>query len=155
MKKLLVLMMVFGLILGSIATAEAGKKKKKAPPPEPVKIERTVEFEYVCPCFGLYQLGSLTGGTNLGGGPFAIQAGEVYLTGVTDDMSGQPVGVDINQDLDGDGGNNSVGEFCGETTEPISLTEGLEIRVFVGFPTICAGTPPVGGTITFTLSNMP
>lgn len=154
MKRTLILMLALGLILGSVATADAKKKKKKKPR-APLKIERVVEFEYQCPCAGLFQLGGLTGGDpNLGGGPFALQAGEVFLTAVATDTTGQPVAVDINQDLDGDGGNNSVGSFCGETTEPISLTEGLEIRVFVGDPTICAG-PAVGGTIKFTLSNMP
>ena len=120
-----------------------------------MKVERVVEFEYQCPCAGLFQLGGLTGGDpNLGGGPFTLGPGEVYLTAVATDAAGQKIAVDINQDLDGDGGNNSVGGFCGETTEPIALTEGLEVRVFVGDPTICPG-PATQGTITFTLSNMP
>lgn len=153
MKRTLILMMVIGLIFGSIATAEAGKRKKK--PPAPVKVERVVDFAYQCPCAGLFQLGGLTGGDpNLGGGIFGPGAGEVYLTAVATDTAGQPIAVDINQDVDGDGLNDSVGTFCGETTEPMPINEGLEIRVFIGDPSICAG-PATMGSIKFTLSNLP
>src|SRR5687767_6388054 len=100
MKRIVILMMVLGLIFGSMATAEAGKKKKK--PAEPVRVERVVEFTYQCPCAGLFQLGGLTGGDpNLGGGPFTIGAGEIFLTAEATDATGQAVPVDINQDLDG------------------------------------------------------
>ncbi|HJR46105.1 MAG TPA: hypothetical protein VJ927_10930 [Actinomycetota bacterium] len=154
MKRAIAVALALGLLGGAlVAPAEAAKRKKKKPP-APVKVERVVEFDYQCPCVGLFQLGGLTGGTNIGGGPFLLEAGEVYLTAVAEDAGGQPVAVDINQDLDGDGGNNSVGSFCGETAEPMPINEGLEIRVFVGDPTICPG-PAFSGTITFTLSNLP
>jgi hypothetical protein len=155
MKRILILMMVIGLVFGSIATAEAGKKKKKTAPPAPVKVERVVEFEYACPCPGLFQLGALTGGDpNLGGGVVSIGAGEVYLTAEATDVTGQPVAVGVQQDLDGDGGNNPVGTFCTTTAEPMAINEGLELRIFVGNPTVCPGVL-AGGTIKFTLSNMP
>ncbi|HEX2240115.1 MAG TPA: hypothetical protein VHJ82_03085, partial [Actinomycetota bacterium] len=66
MKKLIVLMAIAGLLVASMAVpAEAQKKKKK----KPAKIERTVEFDYVCSCVGLFQLGGATGGNpNIGGG---------------------------------------------------------------------------------------
>ncbi len=148
MRRALVVVLALGLVAGAMtAPAQAGKKKK------PKKVTRVVEFEYVCPCFGLYQFGGLTG-TNLGGGPFAVGA-ESYLTAVTDDATGRPVHVSINQDTNGDGFNDPVGEFCGETTEPMPINPGLEIRVFVGEPSPSCPGPAAGGTITFTLSNLP
>lgn len=148
MKKLVVVALTAGLIAGAMTVpAEAGKKKK------PKKVTREVVFEYVCPCFGVYQFGSATG-TNLGGGPFAVGA-ESYLTGVAEDTTGRPVPVSINQDTNGDGFNDPVGSFCGETTEPMPINPGLEIRVFVGRPSPDCPGPAAGGTITFTLSNLP
>lgn len=148
MKKLFAVMLAAGLVAGAmVGPAEAGKKKK------PKKVTREVVFEYVCPCVGLYQFGSATG-TNLGGGVFAVGA-ESYLTGVTDDTTGQAVHVSIQQDTDGDGFNNPVAEFCGETSEPLPINPGLEIRVFVGQPTQDCPGPAAGGNITFTLSNLP
>lgn len=150
MKKAIVVALTAGLVAGSlVGPAEAGKKKKP-----PKKVTREVVFEYVCPCPGVFQLGTLTGGTNVGGGAFAIGL-ESYLTATVEDAAGQPVPVSIQQDLDGDGGNNPVGDFCGETTEPMPINPGLEVRVFVGLPSQACPGPAAGGTITFTLSNLP
>ncbi|MDQ4064513.1 MAG: hypothetical protein M3161_00515 [Actinomycetota bacterium] len=149
-KKFLVVALVLGVMTTSVALpAEAAPKKKK-----PKKVERVVEFEYMCPCVGLFQLGGLTG-SNIGGGPMSVGA-ESYLTAEAVDITGQPVPVDINQDTDGDGDNDDVGSFCTTTEAPMPINPGLEIRVFVGFPTTC-GAPSAlaGGTITFTLSNLP
>lgn len=129
-------------------------KKQKSEGPQ--RVERTVEFEYVCPCTGRLQLGSLTGGDpNLGGGPLATGADDVYLMGTVDDASGTAVSVNVNQDVDGDGLNDSVGSFCGETEEPMEINPGLEMRMFIGDPAPCPGSVALGGTITFTLSNLP
>jgi hypothetical protein len=152
MKKSVVVLLVLGLIFASLAgSAEAKKKKKK--PPVPAKVERVVDFSYVCPCPGLYQFGSATG-TNLGGGPIATGADDIYLAGEVKDTAGQPVAVSIEQDVDGDGLNDAVGDFCGKTDQPIAINPGLEIRVFIGDPSICPG-PAAGGSVHFTLSNMP
>lgn len=51
MKRILILTMVLGLVLGSIASAEAKKKKKK--PAAPVRIERVVEYAYDAPGIGI------------------------------------------------------------------------------------------------------
>ncbi|MFN2388238.1 MAG: hypothetical protein ABR575_01325, partial [Actinomycetota bacterium] len=76
MKRLVIFVLLIGLVAGSVATAEAAKKKKKK---KPKKVERVVEFEYACPCVGLYQLGGLTGGDpNLGGGILPVGAGEKF-----------------------------------------------------------------------------
>lgn len=153
MKRVIVLFLVLGMIAGSITVAEAGKKKKKK---RPAKVERTVEFEYACPCFGLFQLGGLMGGDpNLGGGVTAI-GDEFFMKGEVKDATGLPLNVSFQQDTDGDGFNNPVAQFCGSTEEPLPINPGLEARIFVGGQ--CAdGTPTTGagGTIVFTFSNLP
>ena len=147
LKKTLLVVLAAALVAGAfVGPAEAGKKKPK-------KVTREVVFEYLCPCVGQYQLGGITGGTNLGGGVFAVGA-ESYITGVAEDTTGQAVGVKLMQDTDGDGFNNLLGTFCGETEEPIVINPALEMRVFVGDPEICVGAA-AGGSITFTLSNLP
>lgn len=133
------------------------KKRKKcmknAQEEEP--IVREVEFDYACPCPGVFQLGSLTGGSpNLGGGPIPVGGDDLYLIGIAADTSGTAISVDVNQD-DGTGANASSGSFCGETEEPIELNPGMEIRIFIGDPAACPGSVALGGTITFTLSNLP
>lgn len=117
------------------------------------RVERTVEFEYTCPCTGYLQLGGA--GDNLGGGPIATGADDVYLTGVAQDASGTAISVNVNQDTDGDGFNNAVGRFCGETDDPIEINPGLEMRIFIGDAVACRGSVALGGTVTFTLSNLP
>lgn len=154
-RTLLVLVLVLGMVAASMTTADAQKKKKKKKPPAPARVERTIEFDYECPCVGLFQLGGLTGGTNIGGGPFTIGADDLFLTATAEDTTGQAVPVEVQQD-DGTGANKATGSFCTETEEPIALDLGMEVRIFVGDPLVC-GTPSVlaGGTITFTLSNLP
>jgi hypothetical protein len=140
------------------------KKRKKClkAQQEEQRIEREVVFEYVCPCVGRFQLGGLTGGDpNLGGGPIPVGAEDLYLTGIAEDASGTAISVNINQD-DGTGANKATGSFCGESEEPIQLDPGAEIRVFIGDPLPaspvsngCLGSVALGGTVTFTLSNLP
>jgi hypothetical protein len=155
MRKAVVVLMAMALTVASLGgVADAKKKKKKKKPPQ--RIERVVEFEYTCPCPGFIQLGSLTGGNpNLGGGPVAVGAEELFLTGVAEDLSGTAISVDINQDTNGDGFNDPVGAFCGETSEPIQINPGLEMRLFIGDPAACPGSVALGGTIKLTLSNLP
>lgn len=150
---------MIGLLVGSLAVpAEAGKKKKKKAA-APVKVERTVEFEYVCPCPGFYQFGSATG-TNFGGGPLAIGGEEKYVSITAGDQSGQAVLVSINQDVDGDGFNDGVADVCAKSEKgetPAEVVPGLEMRLFITTGTCEDGTPslPFGGTLTVTLSNLP
>lgn len=157
MRKTLAVALSLGLLVGAFAMpAEAGKKKKK----KPKRIERVVEFEYVCPCPGFYQFGSSTG-TNFGGGPLQPGLGETFVKITAEDTSGTPVLVSINQDTDGDGFNNAVADFCAHPEAPedqpaAEIMEGLEMRLFLETGT-CDGGPsvPLGGTLTVTLSNMP
>lgn len=159
MKRTIAVALALGLLVGAFAMpAEAGKRKKKR---KPKRIERVVEFEYVCPCPGTYQFGSATG-TNFGGGPLAPGLGEVYVKITSEDASGQPVLVSINQDTDGDGFNNGVADFCAhpeapEDQEAAEISEGLEMRLFITTGQCEDGSTsvPMGGTLTVTLSNMP
>jgi hypothetical protein len=152
MRKSLVVLIALALVAGALGASPALAKKKKKPA-APKRVERVVEFTYVCPCAGLFQLGSALG-TNVGGGPIAVGVDEIYLSATATDTTGQPVPVDINQDTNGDGLNDPVGSFCGATDSPMLINGGLEMRVFIGSPAICPG-PAAGGTITFTLSNLP
>lgn len=159
MKRTIAVALALGLLVGAFAMpAEAGKKKKKR---KPKRVERVVEWDYVCPCPGVIQLGSLAG-TNIGGGPLAPGLGETYVKITSADTSGLPVLVSINQDLDGDGGNNLVADFCAhpeapEDQEAVEINEGLEMRLFIATGTCEDGSPsiPLGGTLTVTLSNLP
>ena len=164
MKRILVLMMVLGLVFGSIAAADAGKKKKKKAPPAPVKVERVVEVTYDHPGIGATAAG-------LGGGypvsfpdpmDIPVTADELYVKVEIIDASGQKVAGSIGQgDVDGNGVNDDLyGQFCGSHEEPIPLAApGSPIIGIYAFNGTCAdgSTPSVmtSGTIKITLSNMP
>ncbi|MGH2753404.1 MAG: hypothetical protein ACRDLB_03140 [Actinomycetota bacterium] len=158
MKKALIFALVIGLIAGAMAAPATAKKKKKKK--KPVRIERVVDFTYVCPCPGVLQLGSATGGDpNLGGGSIPTGAEDRYVTGVATDQSGQAVEVSVQGDTNGDGLNDPIGDFCGETTEPIEIPAGTSLNIFINGAGVCAdgATPAVGagGTVVFTFSNLP
>lgn len=158
MKRILILMMVFGLVLGSIATAEAGKKKKK--PGAPARIERVVEVTYDAPAFGLGALGAgaCFNATNSCG---LVPTGpdDLFMKVEVTDASGTTTQVDIGQDTDEAalGTEVDLGTVCGATTEPIAIQAvGSPITTFpwaIGGPD-CPGVGTTG-TIKFTFSNMP
>lgn len=158
MKKTIAVALSLGLLVGALVVpAEAAKKKKR----KPKRVERVVEFEYVCPCPGLYQFGSATG-TNFGGGPLALGSGEKFVKITAEDASGTSILVSINQDTDGDGFNNGVADVCAppeesKDQEAAEVNEGLELRLFIETGRCEDGTPsvPLGGTLTLTLSNLP
>lgn len=153
MKRTIAVALALGLLAGAmVAPAEAGKKRK------PKRVERVVEFEYVCPCPGLYQFGSATG-TNFGGGPMPV-GNESYIKIVAEDTSGTAVLVSVNQDVNGDGLNDGVVDVCATNEEPEEWAEinpGLEMRLFITTGTCEDGSPsvPLGGKLTVTLSNLP
>lgn len=167
MKKLLVLMMILGLVLGSIATAEAGKKKKKAAPPAPTRIEKVVEHKYSGGNLGVTAAGVGGGGCfNDPSMPFAcikiVPPGSeyTYVKLEVTDASGQKAGGFISQqDADGDGLSDGYGNFCGSHPEPVALeVPGGELGVSLYLGTCADGTTPsivTSGTIKLTFSNMP
>ena len=157
MKRAVTVLVMFGLVFGAFAAPAAQAKKKK----KPKKIERVVEIEYSCPC-GVnpvvgFKLDTITG-ENIGGATVPLTADDLYLTGKADDAAGQNVYVAFSQDVDGDGFNDDVGSFCGETTEPLEVSQAeAEYRMFIYSGTCDDGSPAFAtqGTITLTFSNMP
>ena len=155
MRKLLATVICLAVVAGGLGLpAHAAKKKPK-------RVERVVEFDYSCPC-GVnpvlgFKLDTITG-ENIGGATVPITANDLYLTGVAEDAAGQNVYVAFSQDTDGDGLNNDVGSFCGETKEPLEVSQAeAEYRVFI-YGGLCDDNSPAfasQGTVTLTFSNMP
>lgn len=155
MKRFLIMFMVVGLVAGSVATAEAGKKKK------PKRVERTVQLEYTAPSPGISGLvgACLTGlgveGTACIDTP--LGSTDLFVNVVVTDATGQPTNFDLSQDTDpATPAFDIFASGCGETPDPIAITPGLPLRVSVtalGGPT-CPGAA-TQGTIDITLSNLP
>ena len=147
MKRLLVTLLSLGLVVGSVAGADAKTKRR---------VERTVEGSY-----GAYP--APVTGCNSALGSFRCMAvqtrlHESYLTAKVVDTHGQPVFVEVT-----DRGER-VAVFCGETAEPIEFRPGAELDFHLalkytwlpGVPLECPGNwVKTVGTIRVTLSNMP
>ena len=152
MKKLLVLMMILGLVVGSIATAEAGKKKKA-----PAKTTREAQATYVST--GVVAAGNCTQTDAVNCPRIPSGPGEIYVTAKVTDITGQAVPVAVKADLDANGNTETLyGVFCGETTEPILIDAGAEVTFWVGISPDTAAlgcAPGIQGTIDAVFSNMP
>lgn len=149
MRRMFVLLLVMGLVVGGLTTAEAAKKKKK----KPKRVERVVEYRYESPSVGATGAGGVTLNPGLSTGP-----DEIYLSlEQTDDVSPVP-NVRFSWDTDGDGQNDTGVNICGgKTEEPVELPGGIELGVFT-YPSggaACPGTFNTTGTLKITLSNMP
>ena len=149
MKRFLILVMVLGLVAGSVATAEARGKKR------PARVERTVERSY-----GSYP--APVTGCNEPLGSYAClivqtRPTERFFSAQVTDAHGQPVYVEVRVFS---GSNVRLHTFCGETEQPIRFIPGssLELDVALGrsvdldCPTNRVKTT---GTISVTLSNLP
>lgn len=156
MKKLVVLFLIMGLVFGSLATAEAGKKKKKKKKPQ--KVERKAEGTYAAPA-------TLVGSCSQtdGIGCMGIMSGpeETFITAKVTDNHGQPVAIRVSADLDGDNSTETTyGDFCGETEEPMQVDPGVELIFWVGRVDVAAANgcaPGVGtqGSMEVVFSNLP
>ena len=148
MRKLLVAAVVSGLIVGSIASAEAGKKKA------PKKTTRVAEASYIAPARFYYA----PTGDNIGGASFPTGTGEAYVSITIEDDLGQDVSAAVGQDPEGDNTVSTTG-FCTSTEEPVPIEPGLEVTVFVyaGPCTAPALAPAFAtqGKIVATFSNLP
>lgn len=148
MRKLLVAAVVAGLVTGSVATAEAGKKKA------PKKVTRVAEGIYVAPA----RFWWAPTGDNIGGAKFATGTGENFVSVTIEDDAGMDVSAALGQDPEGDG-TVSTTDFCTITDEPIAITPGLEVTVFVyvGPCTSPAPAPAFAtqGKVVATFSNIP
>lgn len=155
MKRFLIMFMALGLIVGSVATAEAGQARRK-------RVERTVSGSYETPVlpFSAHRCSQLGGE-----GCVAISTGarESFFTAKATDAHGLPVLVQVWTSTDGDGIEDvHFGTFCGETTRPISFPPGTELHFWVGFTysfgpyeSCPGGTVATTGTVNVTLSNLP
>lgn len=146
MKKFLIVLMVIGLIAGSVSTAQATRKPKS-----PAPHERTVVGSYgplPAPVTGCNEaLGSWACVT------IPTRTNEAFFTAKVTDAHGLPVYVEVH-------GANGSQAFCGETTHPISFPAGSTLRFHVALnnwlvSTHCpAHRVKTTGTITVTLSNV-
>lgn len=148
MRKLLVAAVVTGLIVGSVASAEAGKKKA------PKKTTRVAEANYAAPARFYFA----PTGDNIGGATFPTGAGETYVSITIEDDLGQDVSAAVGQDPEGDSTVTTT-SFCTSTEEPVAIDPGLEVTVFV-YAGPCTDPAPAPafatqGKIVATFSNMP
>lgn len=152
MKRFLVMFMILGLIAGSVATAEAGKKKKK-----PVKVTREAHASYSSTI--VVAAGNCTQEDAINCPRIPSGPGEIYLTAKVTDATGQAVPVAVKADLDGDRSTETLyGTFCGETEEPMLIDAGAEITFWIGISSNTAAlgcAPGTTGTVDVVFSNMP
>jgi hypothetical protein len=154
MKRFLILLMVIGLMAGSVATAEGAKR--------PRRVERTVEGNYAAPP-------ELVTGCNADRGSFACivvdaRPTEAFFTAKVTDAHGLPVFVQVVTE-----GGGRVGTFCGETTRPVSFDAGSSLEFLIEptpyffshwgtewlGPLDCPYRIQTSGSISVTLSNLP
>ena len=158
MKRFLILVMILGLVVGSVATAEAAQKTKT-----PARAERTVEGHY-----STYPMPGSGPPPRVDGWPATcdslVEAYECFIvetrpteasfTAKVTDAHGQPVFVRV-EAL----GFGLVGRFCGETSQPLRIERGAELHFYLGASALmenveCPGhSVKTSGTITVTLSN--
>ena len=151
MRRVLASVLMAGLVAGSLtAPAEAGKKKKKA---------RTAVVAYTSPSVGS---ADATGTCTDSCVRFGVGSNERWLRLEIADDSGLPPAATIGQDTDPSNATvERVGEICGSTEEPIAITPGAEVIVWVwAAPRFVAGDGPClgigsSGEVTATLSATP
>jgi hypothetical protein len=158
MKRSLIMFMVLGLVVGSVATAEAAKKVK-----EPIRVERTVEGSYdtqfvpmsgfVTPCAQRDAVGCVA---------LQARARESFLTAKVSDAHGKPVLVTLESRDPATGEWKVEGAFCGKTKESMSFPAGATLAFHVGifwyleWPALsCRPMFGTTGTVSVTLSNLP
>ena len=150
MKRSVIMLMILGLVLGSVATAESKRKPKRT--------TRTIEGSYASPAIFLY--GSCATSDGIGCVSFTTKANERFVTAKVVDAHGLPVFAMVREEHISDPveGAEVYGTFCGETTEPIVVPPGENIQFWVGAPFAVAGCQPgagTTGTVTATFSNLP
>lgn len=158
MKRAIAVALALGLLAGAfVGPAEAGKKKKKK---KPVRVERVVEHEYTKPSPGVPGVASAclaSQDPEAGCVNIALGTGEKYVSVKLEDSSGQQPYWILAQDTDTETpGYDIFHNGCGDSEEPIEITEGLELRVSVyAFGGPACPAVATTGKITATLSNLP
>ena len=144
MKRLLILVAVLGLALGSVSTATA----KDQP-----RTQRTVQGSYgpyPAPVTGCNDVLSAFACMHV-----STRGQEAFFTAEVKDTHGLPVYVQVYDRY------GYLGEFCGRTSKPMKLGRGAALRFFVGLPvwgvqfTCPQHSVKTTGTIRVTLSNRP
>jgi hypothetical protein len=155
MRKAIVTALILGLVAGSLAApAEAKKKKKK----KPVKVTREAEGTYDLPA--LVVLGACGQTGAIGCVTFATGPKETWITELKiTDQHGLPVYAELAQNLDGDNISEvDLGSLCGELKEPVQITSGYDVYVWILTPPrdpTCAPGQGTSGTVNITFSNLP
>jgi hypothetical protein len=147
MKRLLTMFLVLGLTFGSVTTVEAQRAHRR-------RVARTVEYAYEGP-FVTQTTGCESYGRTWGCGTIKTRSTEAFLTAKVSDAHGQPVFVEVMTRY-----GDSVGTFCGKTTDPIRFERGADLFFYIGAdwvtPLDCpAQRISTTGVISFTLSNRP
>jgi hypothetical protein len=138
MRKLITVCLTAMLLVAAFALPQAEAKKKKV---------RKVSGAYSAPSIGAGGLGVCSPGT-IGCIPFALAAGEKFVSINIVDQSGQAVFASITQDLNGDNQSDTSTDICGATEEPVAIEPGYEVTVFIwegpGPAPLCAGVATSG-----------
>jgi hypothetical protein len=156
MKRSIVVILMMGLLAGSVLAAPAEAKKKKK------RVTREMEVPYSAPGFGTASA-SVGCSPALGScGNFAVGTNDKYLTVELIDQTGTPTAFSVAQDTEPGDATNTIetnhGTFCGTTgDEPIALVPGAEITVFIWAWGDAACPTGVGttGTVKAVFSNLP
>jgi hypothetical protein len=151
MKKALILMLIAGLVAGSMVGVADAKKKKK-------RVTRTSQGTYQAPATAA---GNCTQTDGIGCMTIPSGSNEKFLTAKVTDAHGQPVAVSVQADLDGDMFTDvTYGVFCGETEAPIEFEPGASLIFWVGRAadiqaSACVPGMATQGTLDVTFSNVP
>ena len=144
MKRFLVLFLILGLTVGSIATAEAAKKKKA---PKPYTMTGTYDNPAI---------GTAGAGISLGAPGFTSSSTNVFMTVTIEDSSSPMPYGDFSWDTDGDGTNDTGVVVCGTEAKDLQVPANTTITAFMwALPSpFCPGFS-TSGTITATFSATP
>jgi hypothetical protein len=159
MKKVLSVLLMVGLVVGSLAMpAEAGKKKKKK---KVVRVERTVESVYQAPAIGSPSAGGACPNATNSCAEIATGAEDKYVKVSVEDATGTAVAFSLAQDTDEAtlGSEVDMGVFCGTTGDETIAVQapGVPLLSFVWAfgDIICPGGVATTGTVSATFSNLP
>lgn len=152
MKRAISVLVMVGLLVGSVAIAADAKRKPK-------KVSREAQGSYQAPAT---VVGNCTQTDGIGCMTFATGPKESYVTAKATDAHGQPVLINVAADLDGDSSSETdYGTFCGETTEAIKIEPGAEVIFWVAPLTAAPGLADchpglaTQGTLDVVFSNLP
>jgi hypothetical protein len=145
MKKSMVILLVLGLVFGSLVGSAEAKKKKKAPKPY------TITATYDQPA-----IGTAGAGVTLNAPSFVSSSTNIYLDLEIADTASPAPYADLSWDTDGDGVADTGITVCGTEAKDLVVPAGTTITAFMwAVPSpFCAGFS-TSGTIKATFSATP